>query len=1005
VAITPAVEPACTTHAEALTTTHIDVPIPLGGRAVVASDLHLGSGQAATLNAAQRLTEVLDAWSGPGALILAGDTFELLEIADHPIRTLAGYPGLRTALRRFAGRADRHLVILCGVRDGRLAWDGALRSDLCGELGATVALTADLVVERADGVERIRVEHGHQDDPVARFLDPLNPADTPLATHLVTDLLPHIPHGSGSWLAGLGDLVDPLLAAKFAASRFAYRRVARHSAWLLVPLVVAFVVKLPVLYEIWNSTTGASQTSSRLRTLVLAATAVAVDLGLIGIVLTVLLHRTWRSSLSRSVIERSQARNDVARARARALITDDQYIGLITGHTHSGELSHLGHGFYANAGCGTAVTEECPTRWGLPPVFLQFERVSWVEVESGADVHVRLLNSRVDAPGGSTFVERLASTHEHQRTGQPHVVALWPHGSDWPAIDDPTPTLRRTRRIAATAIALAGVINLASAFTLPLAWRLEALQGTVPLAVSQGANALVVLAGVGLLGLARAVRRGQRLAWRVTIALLAGSFVLHLLKGIDLEEGLIGAFTALYLLSRQRAFRAEVESGLWNRLAPLTAAVLGGSVATSIVVLRVMEGARVPIGSAALGSIERLVGLRRIAFPDRTDDWIAPALFAVGIAVTVIALWIIGRPAIVHRRTPSSDRERARGIVGRHGHGTLDYFALRDDKAYFFTGDAVVAYGVFNRVCVVSPDPISPIGDEDRTWSAFRQHADRQGWTVAVLGASERWLPTYRASGMHDLYVGDEGVADATSLSLDGGKKKELRQAVNRIAKHGYTISFHDPSTIDPTMQEELRDLMTKSRRGEMERGFSMTLGRLFDPRDKGLLLAVCRSSEGVPVAMCHYVPAAGVNGYSLDLMRRDQGQHPNGLFDFVIVRTLEHLKAQGQSGLGLNFATMRAVLAGETGDGLATRVQRWFLEQMSDSMQIESLWRFNAKFDPVWQSRFVVYDGSEDLLTSALAIAKAESFWELPIIGRFLQPDVRPDDETDPMLEVSPIG
>jgi lysylphosphatidylglycerol synthetase-like protein (DUF2156 family) len=139
--------------------------------------------------------------------------------------------------------------------------------------------------------------------------------------------------------------------------------------------------------------------------------------------------------------------------------------------------------------------------------------------------------------------------------------------------------------------------------------------------------------------------------------------------------------------------------------------------------------------------------------------------------------------------------------------------------------------------------------------------------------------------------------------------------------------------------------------------------------------------------------------------MRRDQGQHPNGLFDFVIVRTLEHLKAQGQSGLGLNFATMRAVLAGETGDGLATRVQRWFLEQMSDSMQIESLWRFNAKFDPVWQSRFVVYDGSEDLLTSALAIAKAESFWELPIIGRFLQPDVRPDDETDPMLEVSPIG
>ena len=32
---------------------------------------------------------------------------------------------------------------------------------------------------------------------------------------------------------------------------------------------------------------------------------------------------------------------------------------------------------------------------------------------------------------------------------------------------------------------------------------------------------------------------------------------------------------------------------------------------------------------------------------------------------------------------------------------------------------------------------------------------------------------------------------------------------------------------------------MTKSRRGDVERGFSMTLGRVFDPDDAGLLLAI----------------------------------------------------------------------------------------------------------------------------------------------------------------------
>ena len=59
----------------------------------------------------------------------------------------------------------------------------------------------------------------------------------------------------------------------------------------------------------------------------------------------------------------------------------------------------------------------------------------------------------------------------------------------------------------------------------------------------------------------------------------------------------------------------------------------------------------------------------------------------------------------------------------------------------------------------------------------------------------------------------------------------------------------------------------------------------------------------------------------------------------------------------------------------------------MSDSMQIESLWRFNAKFDPDWLPRYAVYDSPEYMLTSAMAVAKAESFWELPVIGRFFKP------------------
>jgi lysylphosphatidylglycerol synthetase-like protein (DUF2156 family) len=346
---------------------------------------------------------------------------------------------------------------------------------------------------------------------------------------------------------------------------------------------------------------------------------------------------------------------------------------------------------------------------------------------------------------------------------------------------------------------------------------------------------------------------------------------------------------------------------------------------------------------------------------------------------------------VVRRRHQGEEtgEAKAREIVAAYGQGTLDYFALRSDKQYWFseTGETLVAYAVYGGVCLVSPDPIGPVSERDEAWAAFRRFADRRGWNVAVMGAGEEWLPVYRESGMHDLYVGDEAVVDATRFNLDGGRYKGLRQAVNRVAKYGYTISFHDPAVLPADLEAKLREVMTKSRRGDVERGFSMTLGRVFCPEDEGLLLAVVHDKDGQPVAFCQYVPAAGIDGYSLDLMRRDEGEHPNGLIDFAVVETLRHLRATGKRGLGLNFATMRAVLAGESGHGVTQRAQRWFLRRMSDSMQIESLWRFNAKYDPEWQPRYAVYDAPEHMVPAALAVARAESFWELPLIGRFLVP------------------
>ena len=329
--------------------------------------------------------------------------------------------------------------------------------------------------------------------------------------------------------------------------------------------------------------------------------------------------------------------------------------------------------------------------------------------------------------------------------------------------------------------------------------------------------------------------------------------------------------------------------------------------------------------------------------------------------------------------------QRARAIVALHGSDTLAYFALRDDKRWFFSGESLVAYAVHHGVCLVSPDPIGPADQRGAVWTEFCRFAHSQGWRVAVIGASAEWLPSYQAMSMREVYLGDEAVVDVRTFSMDGTANKSLRHTVNKVRKNGYRVEFLDPSALDADLRRELLDLMADSRRGDEERGFSMTLGRLFDPADHNLLLAVVFGPDSRAAAFCQYAPASGINGYSLDVMRRRSSDRTNGLIDFVVVETIMHLRAQGFGGLGLNFATLRTVVSGEHDDTLLSRVERWAINRMGDSMQIESLWRYNEKFRPQWRPRYAVVEGYDQLLSASLALARAESWWELPVIGRFM--------------------
>ncbi|MBC7631705.1 phosphatidylglycerol lysyltransferase domain-containing protein [Aeromicrobium sp.] len=543
-------------------------------------------------------------------------------------------------------------------------------------------------------------------------------------------------------------------------------------------------------------------------------------------------------------------------------------------------------------------------------------------------------------------------------------------------------TRDKTRRAAATGVCAVGGLGLLSAASAPARDRLQSIIDVIPTVAPESAGITLVFVSCALILMARGLRRGLRAAWTATIGLLVASVGIHVLHENITFFTVPPAAAALWLATRRSSFPVTQSAHAIKRAVTITAVgILSALTVFTGLAAALDQGGVAATGSAAL----RLGGMSTLPL-GYGGRFATPALIAVGLGVLTTALWSLLSPRLSTPPTlgeRATAEDRAREVVAAHGSDTLAYFALRDDKQWFFDGSSMVAYAVKRGVCVVAPDPIGPPEERERVWAAFTAHAESHGWTVSLLGASSEWLPIYEASGLHPLYLGDEAIIDCQEFSLEGRAMRSVRQAHSRVRRAGYSVTLVDPALMEPTLRSKLQSLATLCRQGSFERGFSMTLSRLFDARDAGLIMSVAVDADGNPQAFIQWVPCEG--GWSLDVTRRNPDPAlTNGIVEYLIIESVEAFRAQGFARVGLNFAVFRTIVNGEN-TSWTGRTARRVIQGAASQTQIESLWRFNAKFVPHWAPRYAVLGSADAMATQGIVMAGAEGLTELPVVGRFM--------------------
>jgi lysyl-tRNA synthetase class 2 len=512
--------------------------------------------------------------------------------------------------------------------------------------------------------------------------------------------------------------------------------------------------------------------------------------------------------------------------------------------------------------------------------------------------------------------------------------------------------------------------------------RLHELAEMLPGAVSAVATAAALVVGILLVLLAHGLKRLKRRAWRAAVLLLAVNILLDVLRWHAMIAAIVSALILTALVVYRDEFYALSDPrtrwrALWNLLGMGTVSVLLG---LAVVSAHDDIVGNPPLSDRLTHVFYGFVGLTGpVSYTEqRTADLVLFSLVGLGLVTALTSAYLFLRPERPAAKLAPDDEERLRALITEHGaRDSLAYFALRRDKSVIFSasGKAAVAYRVVNGVMLASGDPIGDVEAWPGAIRRFVAEARRHAWIPAVMGCSELGGTVWtRETGLTALEIGDEAIVDTHEFTLDGRAMRNVRQMVARVRRAGYSCRVRRMGDLNAEERAQIRQTAAKWRINGDERGFSMALGRLADPADDACLLVTAHDETGEPRAFLHFTPW-GRDGVSLDIMRRDRSADP-GLNELMVVSAVEAAPGLGIRRVSLNFAAFRAALArGERlGAGPILRAWHRVLLFLSRWLQIESLYRFNAKFQPGWEPRFLVFPHTSDLPRIGLATLRAES-------------------------------
>jgi phosphatidylglycerol lysyltransferase len=523
------------------------------------------------------------------------------------------------------------------------------------------------------------------------------------------------------------------------------------------------------------------------------------------------------------------------------------------------------------------------------------------------------------------------------------------------------------RIIPAIMLLILGIINIVSVLTPAVAWRVERLQEYIMIDAIHVSNYFVLTAGFFLLITAAFMLKGLRTTWWIAMLLSVVSFIGHITKAIDYEEAAVALLIIVILIFTRRQYYVRNNPrlryvGLQTALYSMAAILLYG-----IIGFYLLDKRHFNVNFNLIQSIQStlanffLVG-NSLSIPHNSfGRGFILSINIGGFLSMAFLLYTLVRPYVIRGNASGEDLSNATSLLTRFGKSGVDYFKIYSDKMIFCENgtNAFISYRISGNYAVVLENPVGGNSEELRKCiQQFDKYCYENSLKSIYYRVPEDSLSLYLGLGKKSMFIGQEAVVDLESFSLEGGSRKSLRNAINKVRDRGYKSTIHKPPIKDGVLQKVKSvsdEWLMYTGRHEIVYSQGMFV---WDELKKQTLITVENTEEKV-VAFLNIVPDYSPSEGTYDLMRKTSDA-PNGIMDFILIELFNFLKSEKFRFVNLGFAPMSGMNDAHT---FKEKSMKFAYERIRSFSQYKGLREFKDKYDPTWYNKYLIYENDYDLI------------------------------------------